>query len=499
MSFAGIDTKNVLQNLGRIFHYDPASPMLFNSGQFLVLFSVFFVIYALIYKWNKTLRIIYVVAFSLLFYYKASGWYLFILLLSIVIDYFIAFLIEGSKTNLQKKIWLIISISANIGLLCYFKYTNFFIDNINSISGSHLKMLNIFLPIGISFYTFQTLSYVIDIYRGLIKPTRNILDYAFYMSFFPHLVAGPIVRAKNFLPQVRQDIVPDGADFGNGFFLIIKGLIKKAIIADYIAQYVDIVFQHPSGFSGLENLIAMYAYTLQIYCDFSGYSDMAIGIAKLMGYQLGINFDAPYIATSVTEFWRRWHISLSGWLRDYIYIPLGGNRKGVVNQYVFLFITMLIGGLWHGASWKFVVWGAVHGLGLVIHKLWKQFGKDRFKWFPKPVSAFLGWIITFHFVAVLWVFFRASTYALAMESLKMMVFNMHWNYIMQFVKVHQLFTVLILLGFMIHFIPENFKISIQHKVGGLPMLAKALVLVFIIQIILQIQLESVQPFIYFQF
>jgi alginate O-acetyltransferase complex protein AlgI len=493
-----LSLQNLWHNLGKLFQYDAGNPMLFNSGQFLAIFSVFILIYAFIYQ-TKTARTLYVVAFSFFFYYKASGWYLLILLLSILIDYFVAFLIYDSKTRLGRKLWLVASVLANVGLLCYFKYTNFFIDTINAVSGGHIPFLKIFLPIGISFYTFQTLSYVIDIYRGIIKPTKSLLDYAFYMSFFPHLVAGPIVRARNFLPQVREDLVLDRDDIGVGFFLIVKGLIKKAIIADYIAQYADLVYGNPGGYSGFENLIAMYAYTLQIYCDFSGYSDMAIGIAKLMGFQLGENFNAPYISTSTTEFWRRWHISLSGWLRDYIYIPLGGNRKGEFKQYIFLFATMLIGGLWHGASWKFILWGAAHGVGLAVHKLWLKFTKGKFTWFPRSLGNFLGWIVTFHFVAFLWIFFRADSYASAVLSIKMIFANMDLHYLLPFIKVRSLFCVLLITGFAIHFIPDSFKGEVKARIGRTPLLVKALMLVIVIQVILQIRLENVQPFIYFQF
>lgn len=485
-----------MSNLSRLFEYVENAPMLFNSGAFLVLFTVFITIYALIYK-NASARIVYVVTFSLFFYYKASGWYLLILLLSIVLDYLVAFLIYNAKAQIIKKAWLTLSVCANVGLLCYFKYTNFFIENLNAATGANYNLINIFLPIGISFYTFQTLSYIIDVYRGIIKPTRSLLDYTFYMSFFPHLVAGPIVRAKDFLPQVRQNIILNKEDMSSGMFLIIKGLIKKAIIADYIAQYADLIYSNPAGYSGFENLMAMYGYALQIYCDFSGYSDMAIGIARLMGYDLGTNFKTPYISKNTTEFWRRWHISLSSWLRDYIYIPLGGNRKGEFNQYLFLFATMLIGGFWHGASWKFVVWGAAHGIGLAIHKLFMKYAGNKLKesWWRNA----LGWFITFHFVAVLWIFFRAESFSVAMESINMILFHLDFSYAAPFVQVRSLFVVLLLIGYGLQFLPENMKLISQKKYTALPLIAKAAVLILIIQVILQIQLENVQPFIYFQF
>ncbi len=473
--------------------------MLFNGGQFLVLFTVFLTIYAFLYK-NKLSRTLYVIAFSLFFYYKASGWYLCILVLSILIDYFVAFLIYGSKTKGRKTFWLVISVCANVGLLCYFKYTDFFIENYNFITKSNYAALHLFLPIGISFYTFQTLSYIIDVYKGKLAPTKSLLDYAFYMSFFPHLVAGPIVRARDFLPQIRETLVIDRQDMGEGFYLIIKGLIKKAIFANYISQYADIVYGNPGGYSGFENLIAMYVYALQIYCDFSGYSDMAIGIAKCMGFQLGDNFNTPHISKNITEFWRRWHISLSTWLRDYIYIPLGGNRKGELNQYLFLMITMLIGGFWHGPSWKFVLWGGVHGLGLAIHKLWLRFVKpQQSKFFSSTVWTIFSWALTFHFVAFLWIFFRAATFADAVLSIKIIFTQMDWNYFIPFIKARSLLCVLLVLGYAIQFIPEKIKLNTRIQTGKMHFLLKTILLLFVIQLIFQIEPQGVMPFIYFQF
>ena len=235
---------------------------------------------------------------------------------------------------------------------------------------------DIILPVGISFFTFQSLSYTLDLYRNRIRPVERLVDYVFYVSFFPQLVAGPIVRARDFLPQIfRADFV-SRAMIGEGLFLIISGLFKKAVISDYISiNYVDRIFDNPLLYSGIENLLGVYGYALQIYCDFSGYSDMAIGIALLLGFRFNINFDSPYKSATITEFWRRWHISLSSWLRDYLYISLGGNRKGKLRTYVNLMLTMLLGGLWHGAALQFVLWGALHGVSLAIHKAMMA-------WFP---------------------------------------------------------------------------------------------------------------------
>lgn len=395
---------NFLRYIEEILRYDANSPMIFNSGIFLVLFIGFISIYALIHK-NRISVTLFVIAFSLLFYYKSSGWYLWILVFTTITDFSFALAIVQAKKLIYKRIWLFLSVGVSLGILFYFKYTNFFLGNFYTIAGNNFQPLDIFLPIGISFYTFQSISYVLDVYWKKIEPTKNILDYAFFLSFFPQLVAGPIVKANLFLPQLKKPITIKKEEVYAGLWMIMVGLFKKAVIADYISQYNDLVFADPTHYSGFENLMAVYGYTLQIYCDFSGYSDMAIGLGKIMGFDLGVNFNFPYKALNITDFWRRWHISLSSWLRDYLYIPLGGNRKGKVRMYVNLFITMFLGGLWHGASWKFVFWGAWHGLALAIHKGTKTLlDKIPNKWPTNTVS----WFITFHFVVFLWIFFRAN-------------------------------------------------------------------------------------------
>jgi D-alanyl-lipoteichoic acid acyltransferase DltB (MBOAT superfamily) len=387
-----------------LFGYDKAAPMMFNSGVFLVLFVFFISIYALIHK-NKISVTIFVIAFGLLFYYKSSGWYLWVLIFTTFADYSFAIIISNAKKQIHKRIYLIISLCISFGLLFHFKYTNFLLSNFHNIVGNNFQPLDIFLPIGVSFYTFQSVSYILEIYWGRLKPTRNILDYAFFITFFPQLVAGPIVKANYFLPQVAKPINIKKEDIYAGLWMIMIGMFKKSVIADYISQYNDLVFANPNQYSGFENLMAVYGYTLQIYCDFSGYSDMAIGLAMIMGFDLGINFNFPYQAKNITDFWRRWHISLSSWLREYLYIPLGGNKKGKVRTYINLFLTMFLGGLWHGASWKFVFWGAWHGIGLAIHKATKKV-LDKV---PNslPTNA-ISWFVTFHFVIFLWIFFRAN-------------------------------------------------------------------------------------------
>ena len=318
--------------------YDENSPLIFSSGMFLCMFSVFIVIYTLLSK-RSMLRTIFVLAFSYYFYYKSSGIYFFLLAVVTCSDYLIADIIYTTRSKLGRKCLVALSLLIDLGLLAYFKYTNFFGQLWSDISGAPWHNFEIFLPVGISFFTFQSLSYTIDVYRRKIEPVDNLLDYAFFVSFFPQLVAGPIVRASDFIPQMYKPLHVTREMLGLGFWFVVIGLFKKAVISDYISiNFVERVFENPIQFSGIENLLGAYGYGLQIYCDFSGYSDMAIGLALLLGFRFNINFNNPYKAVSVTDFWRRWHISLSSWLKDYLYISLGGNRKGKIRQYLNLLI-----------------------------------------------------------------------------------------------------------------------------------------------------------------
>lgn len=494
--------------LNQFLVYSQNSPLLFNSGIFLVLFLVFYGGYIFLYK-NDLLRIVYVIAFSFFFYYKSSGGFVFLLGFSAIFNYLSGFFIDSFQLKKNRKITLWISILINVGLLFYFKYTFFFLKNWNSITSQNIQLESIFLPIGISFFTFQAISYVVDVYKKEISACQNLLDFTFYLSFFPQLVAGPIVRAKDFLPQIRQKLEFDSVTLGWGFFWILKGLFKKAVLADYIAQYVDLIYSNEAGYTGFEHLLAMYGYTIQIYCDFSGYSDMAIGLAMLMGYELCINFDRPYLATSITDFWRRWHISLSTWLRDYIYIPLGGNRHGVFRMYLALMATMLIGGFWHGADWKFVFWGGMHGIGLVAHKIFTNSFKhiSSNNWFKnrrlnqlfKKAKNSLGWLVTFHFVAFLWVFFRAESFEKAWVSIQKIFTATDFNYALPFWETRPLFIVMLFIGLFLHFSSKLSYKNLGNYFATLPFWAKAVCFLIVIQIILQTQSEGVQPFIYFQF
>jgi D-alanyl-lipoteichoic acid acyltransferase DltB (MBOAT superfamily) len=356
----------------------------------------------------------------------------------------------------------------------------------------------IILPVGISFFSFQALSYTIDLYRHKTQPVLNIIDFGFYKSFFPQLVAGPIVRAAEFIPQMYADYALTTREMGHALFLILNGLMKKMLISDYISiNFVDRVFDNPLSYSGFENLMGVYGYALQIYCDFSGYTDIAIGLALLLGFRLPINFNSPYKATDLTDFWRRWHISLSSWLRDYLYIPLGGNRKGKFRTYLNLMATMLIGGLWHGANLRFVIWGGLHGMGLVMHKLWNAIFPRRQA--SKGLRLLFAQFFTFQFVCFAWIFFRASDMDGARNVLSQ-IFNHFGGYTVPAMVVSYANIFLIMaLGFTVHWVPASFKEKYRGWFITTPMYAKVIIIVLVVLVIFQVKSSVLQPFIYFQF
>ena len=422
-----------------LFAYDPSSPLVFTQFYFWAFFGVVYALFALVGK-KRHMRNVFLFFASLFFYYKTSGLSILILLFVICSDFFIARrMVRHAPETGWRKFWLILSITIDLGLLCYFKYAYFFTDVLSSITGLELKVTNVFgvignmiagsemfdvdkivLPVGISFFIFQIISYSVDVYRGDVKPVRNILDFGFYVSFFPQLVAGPIVRASEFIPQLYKDFSLSRRQFGIAVFWILNGLAKKIILSDYIAvNFIDRVFDNPLLFTGFENFSALFAYSLQVYADFSGYTDIAIGVAMLMGFYLPVNFNSPYKAPNPQDFWRRWHMSLSRWLKSYLYIPLGGNRRASFGTFFWIilfalialilsgswvvsvilavtglamialaywregsrkklfsninrFITMLFGGMWHGASWNFIIWGGLNGIGMIVYILWKD-------------------------------------------------------------------------------------------------------------------------------
>ncbi len=482
--------------------YDAASPLIFSSGLFLYLFIAFFAGY-LVLRRTTSVRILYVIAFSLYFYYKSSGTYFLLLLLAATYDYMIGYSIYLSKSRRLKR-WLVaMSVAINLSMLGYFKYTNFLVDLSNQLFGEgFLQFQNIFLPVGISFFVFQSMSYTIDIYRGELRPLARWSDYLFYLSFFPQLVAGPIVRAKDFIPQIRQKPVVTREMLGTALFLMLTGLFKKAVISDYIAlNFVDRIFDEPLLYSGFECLVGIYGYALQIYCDFSGYSDMAIGLALLMGFRFPKNFDAPYQSATITEFWRRWHISLSSWLRDYLYISLGGNRKGKRRTYLNLLLTMLLGGLWHGAALRFIWWGALHGTALAVHKWWLSV----VPWAKKdgaamnPVMRLIGWVITFHIVCAGWIVFRADS----MQTVELLLHQLFTAFdptlIPQVIEGYGGVMLLIAIGFVMHFVPTRGDRWVEGLVTRAPMGIQVTLFVAAIWLVMQVKSSDIQPFIYFQF
>ena len=425
--------------LEKLFAYDPSSPLIFTQFYFWAFFGVVYALFALVGS-KRHMRNVFLFFASLFFYYKTSGLSILILLFVICSDFFIAGrMSKRPQGSWSRKAWLILSVCIDLGLLCYFKYAYFLADVLHSLTGTEFKVVDVFaqlgnmitgserfdvdkivLPVGISFFIFQIISYSVDVYRGDVKPVKNILDFGFYVSFFPQLVAGPIVRASEFIPQLYKPFSLSRRQFGVAAFWILNGLAKKIILSDYIAvNFIDRVFDNPLLFTGFENLAALFAYSLQVYADFSGYTDIAIGVAMLMGFYLPVNFNSPYKAPNPQDFWRRWHMSLSRWLRSYLYIPLGGNRNASFGTYFWIvlfalialilsgswivsvilvafgaamlllahfrqssrkklfsninrFITMLFGGMWHGASWNFIIWGGLNGIGMIIYILWKD-------------------------------------------------------------------------------------------------------------------------------
>lgn len=398
--------------------------MLFNSFQFLFFFLFVTLVYFALphrYRWMHLLIA------SCIFYCAFIPAYLLILLFTILVDYAAGILIERAPSRLKKR-YLILSIVANLGVLCFFKYYNFFIENINTVIEAAgftvhpLRYLSIILPIGLSFHTFQAMSYTLEVYRGKQKAERNLGIYSLYVMFYPQLVAGPIERPQHILPQLHEKKTLNPDEVVAGIKQMLWGLFKKVVVADQLSIYVNSVYGNWELNSGLTLILATYAFAFQIYGDFSGYSDIAQGSARVMGFRLMDNFHLPYFSKNVTEFWRRWHISLSSWLKDYLYIALGGNRISPLRTKINLFITMMLGGLWHGASWNFAIWGFLNGLYLSVEKMIKLPMPTRA--LSKVTMAF----VTFNLIAITWVFFRAPTFADAMGVLRNLAdFNNFWN------------------------------------------------------------------------
>jgi len=502
--------------------YSEEKPMLFTRLYFWAFFTVLLAFYSILYR-RRAIRNAYLFVMSLFFYYLSSGYFFTLLIFSTIADYTLGHLIYQANSRMKKKLFVATSVIINLGVLSYFKYSYFFINMINRIFDTNYEVVNllaqfsnqlaetnfdvstIILPVGISFYTFQTISYTVDIYRGKIKPVNNIIDFGFYVSFFPQLVAGPIVRAAEFVPQLYQKFKLTQREFSHALFLIMTGLIKKMLISDYISiNYVDRVFEAPLSYSGFENAMAVYGYSLQIYCDFSGYTDIAIGVALLLGFRLPVNFNSPYKAISVTDFWKRWHISLSSWLRDYLYIPLGGNKKGKLRRHINIMITMLLGGLWHGAHLRFIIWGGIHGMALVIHKLWMSLMKNLYPHYHPTykrsrLNRFFSVFITFHVVTAAWIFFRSQNMRKANQMISQILYNFEAELIPRIIISYQEIFGVIAAGFILHWLPASFKERYRGWFIQTPWVVKVLAVLLLAIIIYQVKSAAIQPFIYFKF
>jgi len=498
-----------------LLSYNPRQTFIFTTFSFWIFFLVVMAGFALMHK-KRAMCHTWLLLVSLYFYYRVGGLFIILLLLTTILTWFTAIMTARAERKAGKRFWLITNILLLLGFLSYFKYAGFITESINSLFDTSLVARDIFsswsntlfgtsfdvnaiiLPVGISFFTFQALSYSIDVYWGRMSPERNIVDFSFYLTFFPQLVAGPIVRASEFIPQMKGEYTISRNEFGYGLFLILQGLVKKMLISDYIsAGFVDRVFDAPALYSGFENLMAVYGYGLQIYCDFSGYTDIAIGVAMLMGFRLPLNFNSPYKAASVSDFWKRWHISLSRWLKDYLYIPLGGNRKGSIRTGINLMITMLLGGLWHGAAMRFVVWGGLHGIALVADKIRMRIfsrsaGKSR-------AAQITGIFLTFNFVSFAWIFFRAGT----MDDAGVMLTQIFSSFtpgnyatvLMAYLPV----IVLIVSGYIMHFLPVTVKEAYRGLFIRMPLVFKFLIAAVVAVLLYKVGTDVVQPFIYFRF
>jgi alginate O-acetyltransferase complex protein AlgI len=397
--------------------------MLFVEFRFFWFFLAVFAVYWSLGKNDS--RKIWLLICSYIFYAAWNWKFVFLLMASSALDYAVGLMMTRSKTRGARRGWLIVSLCGNLGTLAFFKYCNFFISSAAALLEwlglpTSVHTLNIIIPVGVSFYTFHSMSYTIDVYRGKMRAVSSLLDVACFIGFFPQMVAGPIVRASAFLPQLRSLRRFSDIDVRGALVLFLTGFIKKACIADAVAPFADRYFAAPWNFTAASAWVGVLFYAIQIYCDFSGYTDMAIACARLLGYELPINFRFPYFARNISDFWHRWHISLSSWLRDYLYIPLGGNRGPRWFTYRNIMITMLLGGLWHGGAWTFVIWGGLHGTALVVHREWLRRREDRPQ--AKTIIRWFAWPLTIYWVCVAWIFFRAVDLPHALPALRSFVF-----------------------------------------------------------------------------
>ena len=602
---------DILLYLRQLLSFDSQHPLLFTQVHFWVFLLLVYCGFALIAshkRWTPARRLMrngYLFAVSLFFYYKTSGLFVLLLVFSTLLGWLLGIGMDGSASQPRRRCLMVLGVTLNLCVLGFFKYAYFFTDLFNATFGTEFSIaVKILLPVGISFFTFQNISYIVDVYKRKIPHVSDLLDFGFYTTFFPQLVAGPIIRADQFVPQLYKPFFLSRRQFGVAVFWIVNGLIKKIVLSDYLAvNFVDRVFDNPSLYTPFENFSALMLYSLQVYADFSGYTDIAIGVAMLMGFYLPVNFNSPYKAQNPTDFWRRWHISLSHWLRDYLYIPLGGNRRAGWLSFTLLGLillaaafrlhslwfgiavlalmaaialrwwldpahrqtlgtnvnnmdTMLLGGLWHGASFNFITWGGLNGLGILVHKWWKRQGwiaqifillllwaglswlKASVEW---PIVNMLHFIaavclvgytllhllpqtaratraarvvwntaLTFVFISFTRLFFRsgsnldpAEANEVAWHTATQMVYQIgqHWQWaqVPDILAHYSAPFLLFAIGMLVHWLPARFKRRYRLWFASMPLWLMALVVVAVVFVLYQFITADLQPFIYFQF
>ncbi|NUM72496.1 MAG: MBOAT family protein [Ignavibacteriaceae bacterium] len=494
-----------LNLLLEVFKYNAKDPLQSITITFLFIFTGFLFIYQFISS-NITFKRIALIVFSFFFYYKAAGEFLGLLILTALISWVIGNQVRKYESLNIKRLLVFAGVILNLGALGYFKYTNFIIDAYNKIASAEVAALDIIQPLGISFFVFKALSYIFDNYYEYLEEKVSVQDFLLYMSFFPSILAGPIDRTGEFVPQIKRTEPLTQAEMGVAVGFLISGLVKKVLISDYISlNYLDRVFQDPLRYTGAENVIASYGYAIRIYCDFSGYTDIALGLALLLGFRLMDNFNAPYQAVSVADFWRRWHISLSSWLQTYLFAPMQMSLRNlkIYGNAIAVLVTFGLCGLWHGANYNFIIWGALHGLFMAVSLLTAGVRKSLIKKTGlegKPVLKFIRIFITFHLVTIAWVFFATETPQHALD-----VFSQIFGYLQpevfgQFItEGYPTVFVLIILGFVIAFFPQSKSDFYKTWLGKMPLPLQALVLAVFIYLAAQVQFADMVPFIYFKF
>jgi D-alanyl-lipoteichoic acid acyltransferase DltB (MBOAT superfamily) len=489
------DFLNILKNL---FVYNPTAQISFISGYFLFAFTFLLLIYSFV-SHNLKARKWTLIVFNFFFYYKLTGLLCLIILVPILVDFYCAKAIYKTASEKRKQFFMYLSIFCSLGLLIYFKYTNFFLELTNALTGNSFSLLKIAIPVGISFYVFRSICYILDVYNEKIDPVKSFSNYLLYMTFFPLLISGPITRAELFEPQIEDKQLINKDKIKEGLYLVFKGIIKKAIFADYLSLYVALIFNTPEGYTGLENLVGILCFTIQLYLDFSGYTDIAVGISKMLGFDIGINFNEPLKSRSITDFWRRWHISLSEWLRDYLYFPLNYyfRKLRTGGAILAMFITFFICGIWHGTTLLFILFGLLHGLALSWEIFIRKYTIKNS--FFKVVAPAFSWTFTFCFIMVTFISMRADSLSSAAGIVSGIFTKMDLSKAILFLTVQGMFSAMLLTSILLIFVPTVFKNKIKAIFLKTPLIGKIALFIIIVQIVVELENQNIVPFIYAQY